>query len=243
VTSFAFLHGGGQGSWVWDELCAELTARGAEVLALDVPGCGAKRGRDVAALSVADIVDELSADLIAWGKDRVVLVGHSQAGTILPLLKARLGERIGHLVYVSCAAPPPGKNLFELIGSSLRGTNPQEVGRPLDPATATREQMYTAMFVNEIDSDSAARFVAKLGFDQWPMSSMHHRDWDYDHLAGLGSTYVLCERDQALPPEWQERFAARLHCARVLRLDAGHQPMNTRPRDLADLLLEDAASC
>jgi hypothetical protein len=46
---YALLHGGGQGSWVWDETIAALGVQGGgtfgRALALDAPGCGAKRGR------------------------------------------------------------------------------------------------------------------------------------------------------------------------------------------------------
>ena len=64
---YAFLHGGGQGSWVWDETIAALRQQSVgdigEVIALDVPGCGTKRGRDTSAMSVDDVVNELLADL------------------------------------------------------------------------------------------------------------------------------------------------------------------------------------
>ena len=225
---------------MWDETVAELQAHGAATLALDVPGCGTKRSRDFAALTTAQIVDELAAEVLAWRDHDVILVGHSQAGTILPLLQARIGVAIARLVYVCCVAPLPGKNLLEQIGSSIRGSNPDEVGRPLDPATTSRDEMYRQMFCNEIDAASAAVFIARLGFDQWPMHSMTFRDWDYTHLLDLPSTYILCERDQALPPEWQEIFAARLHCARTVRIDAGHQVMNAQPAALAQLLLAEA---
>ncbi|HMO67599.1 MAG TPA: hypothetical protein PKD92_03940 [Novosphingobium sp.] len=44
----------------------------------------------------------------------------------------------------------------------------------------------------------------------------------------------------SLPVAWQEAFAARLHADRILRLDAGHQAMTTRPRELAAILLAEA---
>ena len=44
---FAFLHGGGQGSWVWRETIAALHQQTAgafgRATTLDAPGCGAKR--------------------------------------------------------------------------------------------------------------------------------------------------------------------------------------------------------
>ena len=44
----------------------------------------------------------------------------------------------------------------------------------------------------------------------------------------------------SLPVAWQEIFAERLHADRVVRIDAGHQAMNTRPHELAAILLAEA---
>src|SRR3546814_7412721 len=64
---YAFLHGGAQGGWVWDETIAALERQqpglAARCLKLDVPGCGNKRGRDTRALTVADVITELDAEL------------------------------------------------------------------------------------------------------------------------------------------------------------------------------------
>jgi hypothetical protein len=54
------------GSWLW---------RGAaNCFALDVPGCGTKRGRDTSAIEFDDITRELNADIEAVGQ-RDVAVG------------------------------------------------------------------------------------------------------------------------------------------------------------------------
>ena len=57
----------------------------------------------------------------------------------------------------------------------------------------------------------------------------------------MKSNFVLCLRDAILPPHWQEYFAKQLRCWRTVRIDAGHQAMNTRPHALAEILLIDAA--
>ena len=57
MTDFAFLHGGGQGSWVWDDAIAGINAQSggtARCLALDAPGCGTKRDRDTGEIPFAD---------------------------------------------------------------------------------------------------------------------------------------------------------------------------------------------
>jgi pimeloyl-ACP methyl ester carboxylesterase len=50
----------------------------------------------------------------------------------------------------------------------------------------------------------------------------------------VATTYVICERDQALLPEVQEKIAER--CDDVVTLYSDHSPFLSRPREFADLL-------
>jgi pimeloyl-ACP methyl ester carboxylesterase len=241
VTSFALLHGGGQGSWVWDETAKVLRAAGTQVLALDVPGCGVKRGRNVDAVDVDAIATELLADIAAAGLDKPVLVGHSLAGTILPRMVKQFPDRISKLIYLSCSAPLPGKTLLDQMGLGLHGANNDQVGWPVDIMTHSLNDRYRVMFCNDMDDAEADAFLACLGDDNWPADVFERSDWHYDHLRAFSSTYISCELDQSLPTEWQRRFAERLHCERILSVHAGHQAMNTQAEQLAEILLADAS--
>jgi pimeloyl-ACP methyl ester carboxylesterase len=81
------------------------------------------------------------------------------------------------------------------------------------------------------------QFLAKMNQDMWPMSAYTYRDFRYDHLDSIPANYVHCLQDMSLPPRWQERFAERLRVTKTVRIDAGHQVMNTRPHALAEVLL------
>jgi pimeloyl-ACP methyl ester carboxylesterase len=238
ATNFALLHGGGQGSWLWDDVIGALSASAeVECVALDVPGCGAKRARDTSAIEFDDIARELIADIEATGMRDVVLVGHSQAGMPIPRMVEFAPTMFSRLVYVSCSAPPAGTSVLELMGNCRHGEREDKVGYPFEMGTASVEECFAVMFCNDMSAPDRDAFLAKLGHDNWPMSSYTYRDWRYDHTGTVRSTYVLCEQDMSLPPAWQERFAQRLRVDRVVRIDAGHQAMTTRPQELAAALL------
>lgn len=243
-TDFVFVHGGGQGGWVWqqtiDALHQQSDGKFGRALALDAPGCGAKRGRDTAHLDSDAVIDEFLADIEAKQMRDIVLVGHSQAGTILPRLVERRPDLFRRLVYVSCIAPAPGQNIMQQMGSSLQGSNENEVGWPFDPRALEPRERYARMFCNDMNTAAADNFLAKLGTDTWPMQTMTASDWRCDHLSDIPSTYVICLQDQVLPVVWQERFAARLNVQNKAFIDAGHQAMNTRPQALAEILLHAA---
>jgi pimeloyl-ACP methyl ester carboxylesterase len=241
--NFAFLHGGGQGGWVWRETQSALRAQSAgalrPMLTLDAPGCGAKRGRATDALGVDDIVAELVQEVVSAGLRDVVLVGHSQAGCILPRMARARPDLFRRLVYLTCSSPLAGQTVIEMIGSGLQGETPDAVGWPVDPATHGLEARYDAMFCNDMAPAQAAAFLAGLGGDAWPASSYTHTDWTCGD-AGVPASYVVCLRDRALPVPWQLVFAGRFGARRLVRLDAGHQAMNTRPHALAEILLCEA---
>lgn len=239
--AFALLHGGGHGSWVWEAAVRALEAQGAAVLALDVPGCGKKRDRETLELGVEAVADELLADIAASGLAEVVLVGHSQAGTMLPVLAERAAPGLfRRLVYLSCCAPLPGQNILDMMGGGVQGASLEEVGWPLDPEVHGREVQRPIMFCNDMDEDQARAFLARMDLDSWPMAVTYAVHWRYDHLGDTPSSYIVCERDGILPVAWQERFAQRLQVDRIIRIDAGHQAMNTQPEALAGLLMVEA---
>ncbi|HUD27499.1 MAG TPA: alpha/beta hydrolase [Novosphingobium sp.] len=238
-----FLHGGGQGRWVWDRTIAAIARQSgdmAQCLALDAPGCGTKRGVDTSVYAFADTTRELVADIASAGLSDVVLVGHSQAGMTIPHMVELAPEGlIGRLVYVTCSAPLAGLTTLDQMGRGPRGSSVEEVGFPLGPDAGMAER-YAVMFCNDMDEAEAAAFLAGLGQDGWPASAYSWSEWRYDHLRAVPSSYVVALRDMALPVEWQERFADRLHARRITRIDAGHQVMNTRPEALAEVLLAEA---
>src|SRR2546425_6562265 len=141
---YAFLHGGGQGSWVWKETIAALHRQAdgkfGRALALDIPGCAEKRGRDISDLSPDDVAAELLADLERANMKEVILVGHSNAGTMLPRLAEKRPALFRRLVYVSCCAPLPGQNVLQMMGSSQHGSKDDEVGFPLDPKVHSHQE-------------------------------------------------------------------------------------------------------
>jgi pimeloyl-ACP methyl ester carboxylesterase len=227
---------------VWHETIAALQQQCASsrTLALDVPGCGNKRGRNTTSLGVDDVVTELLADIAASAMQDITLVGHSQAGTILPRLAEGRPALFRRLVYVSTIAPRTGLNLLQQMGTGRHGSNKDEVGWPFDPDTTDNHKRYSLMFCNDMSEADASSFIDKLGQDSWPAQTMSASDWRYEHLRTIPSTYVVCLRDEILPVAWQERFAARLSVQRLVRIDAGHQVMNTRPHALAEVLVREA---
>lgn len=235
---FAFLHGGGQGGWIWDETLAALAQQlgGANfrAQAFDLPGCGGKRNADIAQLTVRDVAAVFVSELAQSGLEDCILIGHSNAGTILPIVAALRPDLVRRYVYLSCIVPPPGQSIREV----MRPRHDIGAAPPTDMGARLRQ-----MFCNDMGQAEADGFLAKLGHDHWPtVQALGETGWRYEQLQDCAATYVICLRDQALPPVWQEEFATRLGVQRRVYIDAGHQAMNTRPYALAEILLAEASA-
>lgn len=232
---FAFLHGGGQGGWIWEETIAAIrqqAGNGVRCVAFDLPGCGTRRDSDVTGLSVRDVAAFFVADLAASGLKDVILVGHSNAGTILPLVAEMRPDLVRRYVYVACVAPRPGESVVEMID---RHSEPDGSFR------ASSLERLREMFCNDMAPAEADAFMAKLHKDRWPTAeALREHDWHYDPLQDKPATYIVTLRDQALPPDLQAICARRLHVDRQISIDAGHQVMNTNPHALAKILLAEA---
>jgi pimeloyl-ACP methyl ester carboxylesterase len=195
----------------------------------------------VTALDADAVASELIADMQAAGLSNVILVGHSLAGAILPRVAEADPALLRRLIYLTCSAALPGQSFAGLLGKGLHGESEEEVGWPVDPATHTPAQRHRVMFCNDMAPDAADAFLARLGSDIWPMAVLTRTDWCYDHLRSIPASYIVFERDQSLPSDWQRRFAARLHVDSIRAIDAGHQAMLTQPEALAALLMDEAA--
>lgn len=241
LQDMALLHGGGQGSWIWDSTIAAIRLQDGSdarrILPLDVPGCGTKRDRGTATLDHSGVVQELANELDQAGLEGLLLVGHSQAGTILPRLSAARPHRITRTAYVTCCAPAEGQTVTAMMGSRVRGADPEAVGWPLDPSTTLPRDQFKAMFCNDMGETEAEAFLAMLGRDTWPAAcGALETSWGYQDASAVPAAYIIALRDAVLPPAWQLRFAERIGAVEIASIDAGHQPMNTRPHALAEIL-------
>jgi pimeloyl-ACP methyl ester carboxylesterase len=217
------VHGLAHGSWCWSRTKADLTDRGHEVVAVDLP----LTGLDDDAAAVRGALDD-------WGQN-AVLVGHSYAGLVIS--KAAAGRRdVQHLVYVAAMVVDGGDVYLERMSEFPAAPINSEVELSADGNFVVRPETAVECFYNECDRNEAAVAARRLrptaaacvavptGAEPW---------------TSIPSTYVLCERDRAIHPDFQRWMSTR--AAEVVTLDTDHSPFMSLPDRLADLL--DGIAC
>jgi esterase len=87
--AYVLIHGAHHGAWVWDSLIEHLHL---PAIALDLPGRhdpNVLRG-----LTVSDCATAVTAEIRSIGLDRVVIVGHSLAGSVAYAVAAQQPDMV-----------------------------------------------------------------------------------------------------------------------------------------------------
>ena len=229
MQTFVFIHGASHGAWCWSPLIEWLEA---PAFTIDLPGRG-KRPADLEKITVEDYAASAVNDIKSLDAESIILVGHSMAGVTLPRVADQIPELISRMVFVSCAVPPDGKCLLDLLDPPPQS---QEAIDALtgDLLTGIPEEQARYIFCNDMN-DAQAQFVVDRIDPESPRLLTSGSD-----LRGLRHpiphTYIRLAQDQALPLSAQNISIESIGDAEVVDLDTGHNVMISNPKLLADIL-------
>jgi pimeloyl-ACP methyl ester carboxylesterase len=217
--TLVLVHGAWHGPWWWDLVIEQLS--GVEVRAVALSSSGSDP------LELGDLYDdaEIVRAVVANVDGPVVVCAHSYGGAPVTEALAGMGN-VMSLVYLCAWLGDVGDSL---LGAGHRTPPPwwevHEAEGYIDPLRP-RE-----IFYGDVDPHIADAAIARLGHQSFAAVSqpLTHASWHK-----IPSTYVICEKDSAIPPTIQERMARRAH--RVARLATSHSPFLSRPSRVAGLL-------
>lgn len=270
--TFVLVHGAWHSSACWARVTGPLTAAGHRVVALDLPGHGLN-ARFPAAYAASDRsgltserspLADLTLDDAAQAVLKVlrglpgpkVLVGHSMAGHVL----SRVGElapgEVDRLVYLSAFMPVERASFADYLKlpearadyvQSVVLGDPVRIGAsridPRNPDSDYQRRLRLAFYGDVAEADFQA-FGNSLTPDQPLHFFADSPGISRGNWGRVSRSFIVLEKDQALPPGLQERFireADRFTPAnptRVVRLPSSHSPFASMPDKLATTLLE-----
>ena len=216
------MHGAWHGAWCWDKVTPLLDAAGITWVAAELPSCADIGGK----AGVAEDVDEVTRILDELpGTQPAVVLGHSRGGLVLS--EAGAHERVGQLVYLCALLLEPGDDVVAALGTSVMSA--LEIDDEL--VSTVKLDQAEPLFYNDCTPEDRAWATAQVS----PMyigggAVEPRRAWEI-----RPTTYVVCELDAAIPPEYQHQMACRADTA--LTGQTGHSPFINRPDLVADLLI------
>lgn len=237
MARFVLIHGSFAGGWSWELVVAGLEARGHVVEAPDLPGAGDDE------TPVADVtLDGYAAricDVLARSDEPAILVGHSMGGMAITQAAARCPGRVAELVYVCAFLPDNSDSLVALTklpeGAGDRVQEAMVVSGEPPVATMSDEDSIAAFF-HLCDPERAAAAVAR--YRPQPVAAyvtpVELGEGGVDALPRR--SFIVCSRDQSLPPPLQRRMARERANGLVVEIDTDHSPFFSAPAELvADL--------
>ena len=117
---FVLVHPAWHGGWCWKKVTPLLRAGGHDVFTPVLTGLGERShlAHPMIGLEthVQDVVNVLEYEDLSG----VILVGHSNAGTVITGVADRVPERLAHLVYLNAFVPEDGQATIDLLPPNVR---------------------------------------------------------------------------------------------------------------------------
>jgi pimeloyl-ACP methyl ester carboxylesterase len=219
--TFVLIPGAGGRAWYWHRVVPELTARGHEVVAVDLPA-------DDDTAGWAEYTDAV-VNAIGAPRPGLVLVAQSMGGFTAPLVCARVPVDL--LVLVNAMVPVPGETGGEWWANTGQGEAAaafaREEGRP-------EEFDFVRDFFHDVPKDV---FDEAMAMGDPPQSATPFgQPWPGERWPDVPTRFVQGRDDRMFPLTFQRRVVGERLGVEVDDLPGGHLIALSRPAELAQRL-------
>jgi pimeloyl-ACP methyl ester carboxylesterase len=236
-TTYVLVHGAWHGSWCWKRVRAALQSAGHNVFTPTLTGLGERSHLNSATVDLSTHIADI-VNLIEWEElSDVVLCGHSYGGSVNIGVADRIPNRIRALVFLDAFVLENGESLMDVV--------PSQVAQALrDQAKATGEGWKSnplpAHILGVHDPQDVA-WVDALCTSQ-AIATLEERiklTGKFEHIQDIAYVFptehhpnLLISHERAKAKGWKIRTIA----------NSGHELMIDHPQELAEFLLEYAAT-
>lgn len=239
MVTFVLVHGAWHGGWCWWKLEPKLRQAGARVYAPSLTGLGERhhlaRHLDAAAINLDLHIEDVKGLLESEGLEEVYLVGHAYAGMVITGVAEVCPRRLAHLIYVNGVVPEDREAMVDQL-DAVRG--PEFTDRVRKAIRSREDFLPPPTTASEIrqrwgidDPKDQARMLPRLC--PQPVASFGQPVRLSNPLAKEIPRSFILSNQSGFDPVAQR---ARQSGWGVHQLDTGHDPMITRPGEVADIL-------
>src|ERR687885_315704 len=109
MATYVLVHGGWHGGWCWRKVVPLLRRHGHEVYTPTLTGLGERSHLAHPLVDLETHVTDVVNVLFYEDLREVILLGHSNGGTLITAVAERVPERLAHLVYLDAFVPEDGQ--------------------------------------------------------------------------------------------------------------------------------------
>lgn len=218
--SVVIVHGAFADGSDWAKVVPLLQAEGIKVTVVQNP--------------LTSLADDVAATqrVLNNQENDVVLVGHSWGGTVIS--QAGADKKVRSLVYVAAFAPDAGQASKDLGKDYPAPSGVKEIAADKNGFLYMTPQGMASGFAQDLPAEQAAIMAATQG----PIRASAFDDkTSVAAWKGKPSWYVVAREDRMIQPDLQRAFAKKIG-AEVTEVDASHVPQQSRPADVAKVIIE-----
>jgi len=222
--SVVIVHGAFADGSDWSRVIPLLQAKGVKVTAVQNP--------------LTSLADDVAATrrAIAAQPGKVVLVGHSWGGTVIT--EAGGHDKVASLVYVAAFAPDAGKSTAETGEGYPAAPGSKRFVADAEGFLSLPEAAMREDFAQDVPAAQAAVMTATQG----PIQAKAFADKvTYAAWSAKPSWFIVSSRDRMIDPGLQRAMARKIK-ANTTELPASHVPQQSRPADVAKVILDAVAA-
>jgi pimeloyl-ACP methyl ester carboxylesterase len=218
------IHGAFADGSSWDKVIPVLQAKGLKVVAVQNP--------------LTSLADDVAAGkrVIDAQSGPIILVGHSWGGTVI----TELGDhpKVAALVYVAAFAPDVG----ESTGDLGKGGPPPPGAASIRPDSAGFLYLTPEGVAKDFAPDVPANQTKVMAVTQGPiLAKAFDEKVSKAAWKSKPSWFIVAEKDRMIQPDLERAMAKKIN-AKVTALPTSHVPMQSRPKEVAAVILAAAAA-
>ncbi len=233
-----FIHGALHSSSCWKLVIDEIHSADPhlEVLAVDLPGHGSEPG-DLKTLTIDGCVESVYAQIIKMKPDRLIIIGHSMAGIVIPGLTEKFGAgMVERIIFISCCIPSEGKSMTELLTFPISAVSAFLTRIKLAVLKPFPAPFSLWMFANGMNRQKKKIVLANLCPESmgFMMEPLYRKDFPK-----VSMDWVLLKRDHVIIEKMQRKCIANLGGVdNTFELNTCHNAMISEPERIAQIILE-----
>jgi pimeloyl-ACP methyl ester carboxylesterase len=223
MPSIVLVHGFWGGAAHWSKVIVELSRLGHRgIKAVELP-----------LTSLADDAERLRK-MVAQENGPVLLVGHSYGGAVIT--QGGNQPNVVGLVYIAAFAPDTGES-----PGSITANNPPVAVPNLAPDSDgylwVKPDKFHESFCQDLTADEGLVMAVT---QKAPLASTFENTISDPAWRHKPSWYQISTEDRMIAPANQEMMSGRLSARKIIKLDAGHASLASRPAEVSALIDEAA---
>ena len=237
MKTIVLVHGAWSDASAWSKVAPVLTAKGYEVIEVNLPGHG-KDNTSFATITLQSYVDAVKNAI--GSRKNVLLVGHSMGGVVISQVAEQIPGQVKELVYLAAFLPRNGESLLSLSQQDADS----HIGKYLQVDQANGKASLATDGIIDVFAADASKAVADelvANFKADPLAPFATPVALTDaNFGSVKKVYIHTLNDHAVSYTLQQAMVKNGNVAREYAIPTSHAPFISMPGVLAAIILQEA---